>query len=150
MSSSSAVSTVFPPFLLVLVCDHSCSCGSSSDSSCGGHRSAGSRAKSLHGSLLPAICMQLQQGTDCCLCTALCWFVSCSIACTLQLVTFFFIAIFALHPHDYHNTEEYPHFFKMPVLMLILITVLNDGTLISVAYDHVNPARHPEKWNLKV
>lgn len=38
----------------------------------------------------------------------------------------------------------------MPVLMLILITVLNDGTLISVAYDHVKPSRHPEKWNLKV
>jgi H+-transporting ATPase len=76
--------------------------------------------------------------------------VSCSIACTLQLVTFFFIAIFALQPHHYHDTEEYPHFFKMPVLMLILITVLNDGTLISVAYDHVNPSSHPEKWNLKV
>lgn len=66
-------------------------------------------------------------------------------------MTFFFIAIFALHPHDYHpDNEEYPHFFKMPVLMLILITVLNDGTLISVAYDHVNPSHHPEKWNLKV
>jgi H+-transporting ATPase len=83
-------------------------------------------------------------------------FVPRSIACTLQLVTFFFIAIFALHPRDYDKAEqftgeeEYPHFFKMPVLMLILITVLNDGTLISVAYDHVKPSRHPEKWNLKV
>lgn len=38
----------------------------------------------------------------------------------------------------------------MPVLMLILITVLNDGTLISVAYDHVIPSHQPEKWNLKV
>jgi H+-transporting ATPase len=66
-------------------------------------------------------------------------------------VTFFFIAIFALHPHDYHPKDEsYPHFFKMPVLMLILITVLNDGTLISVAYDHVKPSHLPEKWNLKV
>lgn len=27
--------------------------------------------------------------------------------------------------------------------------VLNDGTLISVAYDHVVPSKHPEKWNLK-
>jgi len=78
-------------------------------------------------------------------------FINYRIACTLQLVTFFFIAIIALHPHDYHpGNEEYPHFFKMPVLMLILITVLNDGTLISVAYDHVNPSRNPEKWNLKV
>lgn len=66
-------------------------------------------------------------------------------------MTFFFIAILALHPHSYHpEDEEYPHFFKMPVLMLILITVLNDGTLISVAYDHVKPSHNPEKWNLKV
>lgn len=62
-------------------------------------------------------------------------------------MTFFFIAIFALHPKDYGHAE---HFFKMPVLMLILITVLNDGTLISVAYDHVKPSHYPEKWNLKV
>jgi len=27
---------------------------------------------------------------------------------------------------------------------------LNDGTLISVAYDHVIPSHEPEKWNLKV
>jgi H+-transporting ATPase len=70
-----------------------------------------------------------------------------SIACTLQLVVFFFIAILSLHPSTYGHEE---HFFKMPVLMLILITVLNDGTLISVAYDHVVPSHQPEKWNLKV
>lgn len=63
-------------------------------------------------------------------------------------MTFFFIAIFSLHPVKYNET--FPHFFKMPVLMLILITVLNDGTLISVAYDHVIPSHQPEKWNLKV
>jgi len=37
----------------------------------------------------------------------------------------------------------------MPVLFLMLITVLNDGTLITVAYDNVNPSKTPEKWNLK-
>jgi H+-transporting ATPase len=37
----------------------------------------------------------------------------------------------------------------MPVLFLMLITVLNDGTLITVAYDNVNPSKMPEKWNLK-
>jgi H+-transporting ATPase len=62
-------------------------------------------------------------------------------------VVFFFIAILSLHPVAYGHEE---HFFKMPVLMLILITVLNDGTLISVAYDHVVPSHQPEKWNLKV
>ena len=44
----------------------------------------------------------------------------------------------------------WPNFFKMPVLMLMLITLLNDGTLISIGYDHVKPSPRPEKWNLKV
>jgi H+-transporting ATPase len=79
----------------------------------------------------------------------LCW--TCSIACTLQLVCFFFVAVFALEPKKFRPDDPLaPDFFKMPVLMLILITVLNDGTLISVAYDHVVPSRQPEKWNLKV
>ena len=74
-----------------------------------------------------------------------------SIACTLQLLLFFFIAIFALHPHTYLEAHDPTalHFFKMPVLFLMLITVLNDGTLITVAYDNVNPSKQPEKWNLK-
>jgi H+-transporting ATPase len=38
----------------------------------------------------------------------------------------------------------------MPVLMLMLITLLNDGTLISIAYDNVNPQTQPEVWNLRV
>ena len=67
-------------------------------------------------------------------------------------MTFFFVAVLALHPHeDMHTWDDTaPHFFKMPVLMLILITVLNDGTLCTIAYDHVIPSHEPEKWNLKV
>ena len=38
----------------------------------------------------------------------------------------------------------------MPVLYLMLITLSNDGTLISVGYDYVLPSRYPEVWNLKV
>lgn len=38
----------------------------------------------------------------------------------------------------------------MPVLMLMLITLLNDGTLISIGYDNVVPSQIPEKWNLYV
>ncbi len=34
--------------------------------------------------------------------------------------------------------------------MLMLITLLNDGTLISIGYDHVKPSHMPEKWNLRV
>ena len=33
--------------------------------------------------------------------------------------------------------------------MLMLITLLNDGTLISIGYDYVNPSPRPEKWNLR-
>jgi H+-transporting ATPase len=38
----------------------------------------------------------------------------------------------------------------MPVLMLMLITLLNDGTLIAIGYDTVTPSKTPEKWNLRV
>jgi H+-transporting ATPase len=31
--------------------------------------------------------------------------------------------------------QGWPRFFHMPVLMLMLITLLNDGTLISIGYD---------------
>ena len=34
--------------------------------------------------------------------------------------------------------------------MLMLITLLNDGTLISIGYDNVTPSQRPERWNLKV
>jgi len=36
------------------------------------------------------------------------------------------------------------------VLMLMLITLLNDGTLIAIGYDIVQPRQTPEKWNLPV
>lgn len=38
----------------------------------------------------------------------------------------------------------------MPVLMLMLITLLNDGTLISIGYDYVTPSKYPNEWNLPV
>ena len=33
----------------------------------------------------------------------------------------------------------WPLCFQLPVLMLMLITLLNDGTLISIGYDNVKP-----------
>jgi hypothetical protein len=44
----------------------------------------------------------------------------------------------------------WPDFFMLPVLMLMLITLLNDGTLISIGYDTVRPSATPERWNLPV
>ena len=70
---------------------------------------------------------------------------------TLQLLLFFFIATFAFKPEDYDQPpqdEDWPEFFHMPVLMLMLITLLNDGTLITIAYDNARANETPDKWNL--
>jgi H+-transporting ATPase len=73
-------------------------------------------------------------------------FINYRIAATLQLLVFFFIAVLTLHPSDFK--PDWPPFFKMPVLLLMLITLLNDGTLISIGYDSVKASQWPEKWNL--
>ncbi|EIE23688.1 plasma-membrane proton-e [Coccomyxa subellipsoidea C-169] len=75
-------------------------------------------------------------------------FLNYRIAATLQLLLFFFIAVFAFAPHDYN--PRWPSFFQLPVLMLMLITLLNDGTLISIGYDNVVPNPRPDRWNLRV
>jgi H+-transporting ATPase len=82
-------------------------------------------------------------------------FITYRIAATMQLVFFFFIAVFAFVPYDYQpadnpDSEDWPTFFHMPVLMLMLITLLNDGALITIAYDNVKPSPTPEIWNLRV
>jgi len=91
-------------------------------------------------------------------------FLTYRIAATLQLLVFFFIAVFVFKPAEFEpsNWKEmnahglfpdkvvWPPFFHMPVLMLMLITLLNDGTLIAIGYDHVQPRESPEKWNLPV
>jgi len=87
-------------------------------------------------------------------------FITYRIAATLQLLVFFFIAVLALKPVDFmpndwetregFDTDAWPDYFKLPVLMLMLITLLNDGTLISVGYDHVTPSKFPNVWNLPV
>jgi H+-transporting ATPase len=81
-------------------------------------------------------------------------FITYRIAATLQLLFFFFIAIFTFHPKEYQEVESileegaWPEFFHMPVLMLMLITLLNDGTLITIAYDYARPNDTPDKWHL--
>ena len=87
-------------------------------------------------------------------------FITYRIAATLQLLVFFFIAVISLRPYEFmpsnwetldgFDDEEWPKFFRMPVLMLMLITLLNDGTLISIGYDNVKPSKYPNVWNLPV
>jgi H+-transporting ATPase len=135
-------------------------------------------------------------------------YVTYRIACTIQLLLFFFIAVLSIHPDRYslcistNSTSPFPQtyclqknwkkdnggllpkpkcdtanpfndtsacicsglgqaktvsapglpcnpgYFKLPVIALVLITILNDGTIISIAYDHVVPHKYPEKWAL--
>jgi H+-transporting ATPase len=39
--------------------------------------------------------------------------------------------------------------FYIPVLALVIITILNDGTIISIAYDKVIPEKRPQYWDLR-
>jgi len=78
-------------------------------------------------------------------------FLTYRVSATLQLVFFFFIAVFALPPRSYATTSDgrpVPEFFNLPVLMFMLITLLNDGTLMAIGYDRVVPQPRPQKWNL--
>jgi H+-transporting ATPase len=85
-------------------------------------------------------------------------FLTYRIAASLQLLVFFFLAVLLLSPSDYAgsvspaNKAEWTAEaeFKMPVLLLMLITLLNDGTLISIGYDNVVPSPYPAVWNLRV
>jgi len=93
------------------------------------------------------------------------------VACTIQLVCFFFFAVLLINhfPNEWHK-HHYPNgthtddpnqswdywddvegpksYFMLPVFSLVLITILNDGTIISIAYDNVEPSAKPEKWHL--
>jgi len=45
------------------------------------------------------------------------------------------------------NQMEWPLFFSLPVLMLMIITLLNDGTLCCIGYDgRVGHDSHPGSW----
>jgi len=83
-------------------------------------------------------------------------FLTYRIAATLQLLTFFFIAVFAFNPTDYANhsqpadISDWPAFFSLPVIYLMIITLINDGTLISIGYDHAVPSKYPERWILPI
>ena len=81
------------------------------------------------------------------------------VSCTIQLLLFFFITVCAIDPQSYggwtdkvsesdNDDVSLPRSFKLPVIALVIITILNDGTIISIAYDAVRPSAVPEKWRL--
>jgi len=77
-------------------------------------------------------------------------FVVYRIACTLQLLIFFLIACLAWDPRTYCATGSQAGFFYLPVSALVTIVILNDGTIISVAFDNVDSSQSPEEWNMLV
>lgn len=40
------------------------------------------------------------------------------------------------------------NFYPVTAVMLVLLAILNDGAILSIAYDHVHYSNHPEKWNM--
>ena len=109
------------------------------------------------------------------------------IACTIQLLLFFFIGVVMIRvasaaypgmspactglndpiPADIDLTSKgfgvFSKFgdegkaktdflcnkqFELPVIAIVLITILNDGTIISIAYDTVVASPKPEHWRL--
>lgn len=78
-------------------------------------------------------------------------FLTYRVSATLQLVFFFFISVFLLPPPNYLPdvaADPLSQFFHLPVLQFMLITLLNDGTLMAIGYDRVFPQPRPQVWNL--
>jgi H+-transporting ATPase len=48
-----------------------------------------------------------------------------------------------------YSQDRYPR-FTLPAIVLVIITILNDGTILSIAYDRVEASATPEKWRLSV
>ena len=42
------------------------------------------------------------------------------------------------------------NFYPVTAVMIVLLAILNDGAILSIAYDRVRYANHPESWNMPV
>lgn len=81
------------------------------------------------------------------------------IACTIQLLFFFFFAVLFIEADDFckYNPampDRCPTYngqsaFTLPVVAIVIITILNDGTIITIARDKVIPDKDPQKWALQ-
>lgn len=68
--------------------------------------------------------------------------------CSYQLLLFFFISVVGIDPSqfscsDNNNCDNIPNTSALPVLTLVIIALLNDGTMISIAYDKPELYLHP-------
>ena len=51
----------------------------------------------------------------------------------------------ASYPYYYPSAK---YSFCIPVLGIVIITILNDGCMLTIARDHVVPAGKPQSWDL--
>jgi H+-transporting ATPase len=77
------------------------------------------------------------------------------IAGSIQLFWFFGIAVIAMKPPTYAAADslEYgcslPGYFMLPAICVVLITVFNDISMFTLAYDRAIPSQYPSKWVAK-
>lgn len=77
------------------------------------------------------------------------------IYCSFQLLLFFFVGAVFIKPAQYScsgvsGCKDLPNVSILPVLTLVMIALLNDGIIISIAYDSQKPSSDPKKWNLSL
>jgi H+-transporting ATPase len=87
-------------------------------------------------------------------------FLSYRFCASLQMLVFFFIAVFAFKPIDYMPADwetrndfpddEWEDYFTLPALMLMIMTLMNNAHVIAIGYDNAEARMVPEKWNLPV
>jgi H+-transporting ATPase len=81
------------------------------------------------------------------------------IACTIQLLVFFFLAVLTILPDsaylfgnasdaNFDGDMAHAAAFTLPVISLVIITILNDGCMITISHDRVLPEEVPQKWAL--
>ncbi len=79
------------------------------------------------------------------------------IACTIQLLCFFFFACLTVLPNDpfmygttvFEGDAEHAASFTLPVIALVIITILNDGCMITISHDRVIPEKKPQTWDMQ-
>uniref|UniRef100_A0A7S0H6Z2 Plasma membrane ATPase n=1 Tax=Amorphochlora amoebiformis TaxID=1561963 RepID=A0A7S0H6Z2_9EUKA len=69
------------------------------------------------------------------------------VAGTIQLIFFFFVAIF-FRPSDAFEGESEKN-FRLPVLAVVFITLVNDACVLTISRDNVISAKSPQAWHLK-
>merc|ERR1719336_705188 len=75
------------------------------------------------------------------------------IAESVQLLGFFFIAVVFINPSKFLSEEAIErdsvgNVFMLPTMCVVLITVFNDISMITLAYDRTIPSTHPSAWEV--